>query len=90
MDHPEVYSDGDNTRLIPVSSISNSVLAIGARHAASEPESYAFALAERFLAATACVLTAEVTLLACRQAACLTPQGLTSASGPTTVAITRV
>ncbi|MFF4220374.1 hypothetical protein [Streptomyces nondiastaticus] len=32
----------------------------------------------------------EVTLLASQQAACLTPQGLTSASGPTTVTITRV
>ncbi|MGK5543735.1 hypothetical protein ACSNOH_03195 [Streptomyces sp. URMC 127] len=32
----------------------------------------------------------EVTLLASRQTACLTPQGLTSASGPTTVTITRV
>ncbi|MEH6375484.1 hypothetical protein V7793_14260 [Streptomyces sp. KLMMK] len=32
----------------------------------------------------------EVTLLASHQAACLTPQGLTSASGPTTVIITRV
>ncbi|WP_058041937.1 hypothetical protein [Streptomyces roseifaciens] len=32
----------------------------------------------------------EVTLLASRQAACLTPQGLTSASGPTTVTIARV
>ncbi|MEV5240403.1 hypothetical protein AB0K89_15070 [Streptomyces cinnamoneus] len=32
----------------------------------------------------------EVTLLASGQAACLTPQGLTSASGPTTVTITRV
>ncbi|MDT0448291.1 hypothetical protein [Streptomyces hesseae] len=32
----------------------------------------------------------EVTLLASRQAACLTPRGLASASGPTTVTITRV
>ncbi|MCF3101799.1 hypothetical protein IPZ58_09405 [Streptomyces roseoverticillatus] len=32
----------------------------------------------------------EVTLLASQQAACLTPEGLTSASGPTTVTITRV
>ncbi|MEU1376247.1 hypothetical protein ABZ442_21685 [Streptomyces triculaminicus] len=32
----------------------------------------------------------EVILLASRQTACLTPQGLTSASGPTTVTITRV
>ncbi|MEU1309062.1 hypothetical protein ABZ419_09215 [Streptomyces cinnamoneus] len=35
-------------------------------------------------------LVTEVTLLASQQAACLTPQGLTSASGPTTVTITRV
>ncbi|MBF6047939.1 hypothetical protein GO001_22370 [Streptomyces sp. NRRL B-1677] len=62
MDHPEVYRDGDNTRLIPVSSISNSVLAIGAQHAASEPESYALALAERFLSATTRVRTADVRL----------------------------
>ncbi|MEU8547466.1 hypothetical protein AB0C81_10755 [Streptomyces roseoverticillatus] len=32
----------------------------------------------------------EVTLLASQHAACLTPEGLTSASGPTTVTITRV
>ncbi len=32
----------------------------------------------------------EVTLLASQQAACLTPQGLTAASGPTTVTITRL
>lgn len=32
----------------------------------------------------------EVTLLASQQTACLTPQGLTSASGPTTVTITRL
>ncbi|MGK5543736.1 hypothetical protein ACSNOH_03200 [Streptomyces sp. URMC 127] len=64
MDHPEVYRDGDNTRLIPVSSISNSVLALGARHTASEPETYALALAEHFLTADRCVLTADVRLTA--------------------------
>ncbi|GAA3066571.1 hypothetical protein FHS39_001776 [Streptomyces olivoverticillatus] len=32
----------------------------------------------------------EVTLLASRQTACLTPQGLTSAFGPTTVTITQL
>ncbi|MEU1309061.1 hypothetical protein ABZ419_09210 [Streptomyces cinnamoneus] len=64
MDHPEVYRDGDNTRLIPVSSISNSVLALGAQHTASEPETYALALAERFLTATRRVRTADVHLTA--------------------------
>ncbi|GAA0403443.1 hypothetical protein [Streptomyces luteireticuli] len=32
----------------------------------------------------------EVTLLASRQTACLTPQGLTAASGPTTVTVARL
>ncbi|MCF3101798.1 hypothetical protein IPZ58_09400 [Streptomyces roseoverticillatus] len=64
MDHPEVYRDGDNTRLIPVSSISNSVLALGARHTASEPETYALALTEHFLTADQRVLTADVHLTA--------------------------
>ncbi|MDT0448290.1 hypothetical protein [Streptomyces hesseae] len=64
MDHPEVYRDGDNTRLVPVSSISNSVLALGARHTASEPETYALALAERFLTATTRVRSADVRLTA--------------------------
>lgn len=50
MDHSEVYRDGDNTRLIPTSSITNSVLAIGERHTGAEPETFALALAERFLA----------------------------------------
>ncbi|GAA0403437.1 hypothetical protein [Streptomyces luteireticuli] len=49
MDHPEVYRDGDNTRLVPVSSLTNSVLALGARHTGSEPEVYALELAEHFL-----------------------------------------
>ncbi|MEV5376610.1 hypothetical protein AB0L26_11635 [Streptomyces nondiastaticus] len=64
MDHPEVYRDGDNARLRPVSSISNAVLALGARHAASEPETYALALAEHFLTADRRVLTADVRLTA--------------------------
>ncbi|MEV4922894.1 hypothetical protein [Streptomyces roseoverticillatus] len=64
MDHPEVYRDGDNTRLRPVSSISNAVLAFGARHTASEPEAYALALAEHFLAEARCVRTADVHLTA--------------------------
>ncbi|MEH6375483.1 hypothetical protein V7793_14255 [Streptomyces sp. KLMMK] len=62
MGHPEVYRDGDNTRLIPVSSISNSVLALGTQHTTSEPETYAFAIAEHFLTADRCVLTADVHL----------------------------
>ncbi|MEV5240404.1 hypothetical protein AB0K89_15075 [Streptomyces cinnamoneus] len=63
-DHPEVYRDGDNARLIPVSSINNSVLALGTRHTASEPETYALALAEHLLTANRSVRTADVHLTA--------------------------
>ncbi len=64
MDHPEVYRDGDNTRLVPVSSINNSVLALGAQHTGSEPEAYALALAERFLEADHLVATVEMVMSA--------------------------
>lgn len=50
MDHPEVYRDGDNNRLVPASSFVNSVLCLGARHTGAEPETFALSLAEHFLA----------------------------------------
>ncbi|GGX87253.1 hypothetical protein GCM10010324_35930 [Streptomyces hiroshimensis] len=62
MDHPEVYRDGDNTRLIPVSSIANAVLAFGARHTGAEPEAFALALAEHFLTADHPPRTADVSI----------------------------
>ncbi|MFI9234961.1 hypothetical protein [Streptomyces sp. NPDC053079] len=61
-DLPEVYQDGDNARLLPTGAISNTVLALGAVHTASEPEAYALALSERFLAAAPPVGTVDLRL----------------------------
>nr|AIZ66885.1 putative urate oxidase [Streptomyces sp. MA37] len=64
MDHPEVYRDGDNTRLVPVSSIANAVLALGARHTGADPETFALALAEHFFTSDHPPRTADV-LVSC-------------------------
>ncbi|MEU4212379.1 hypothetical protein AB0F13_20665 [Streptomyces sp. NPDC026206] len=61
-DLPEVYQDGDNARLLPTGAIDNTVLAFGALHTAAEPETYALALAERFLAAAPPVTTVDLHL----------------------------
>ncbi len=63
-DLPEVYEDGDNTRLLPTGAINNAVLALGARHTAAEPEAYAHALAECFLSAAPPVTTVDLRLSA--------------------------
>ncbi|MFD7233865.1 hypothetical protein ACFWAT_00975 [Streptomyces syringium] len=62
VDLPEVYRDGDNARLIPTGAINNTVLALGAQHTDAEPEAYALALAERFLAAIPPVETVDLHL----------------------------
>ncbi|MFI9205755.1 hypothetical protein [Streptomyces sp. NPDC053048] len=64
VDLPEVYRDGDNTRLLPTGAINNAVLALAGRHTASEPETYALALARHFLGAVPAAHTVDLRITA--------------------------
>ncbi|KPI33181.1 urate oxidase [Actinobacteria bacterium OV450] len=46
-----VYTRGENTELLPSSAVNNTVLAFAQRHISDEPERYATALVDHFLAA---------------------------------------
>ncbi|MFE0274835.1 hypothetical protein ACFWZY_22455 [Streptomyces sp. NPDC058992] len=58
-----VYTEGDNTELLPSSAVNNTVLAFAQRHIAAEPEHYARALAERFLTACPTARVVETTVV---------------------------